>query len=190
VDPALLRARVDLDLATAGVEEGCRVRKTKLFCVPATKTVLNAEIDEVPIETLPVVGQTLTDARICYRLACRDEPPPVVATDQFGVHRLERRRVGLLCTPAFEGSPGPTTTLPRTCTSDTDCDDGDVCTLDECGFGDVCFNHPIDGCCTDDAGCDDADPCTDDACDLQSNQCRFDPNGAPGCAAATGNPEP
>ena len=49
--------------------------------------------------------------------------------------------------------------LPIECTTDADCDDGDVCTDDDCKAS-VCYNKPLTG-----VPCDDGDDCTvNDSC--------------------------
>ena len=72
------------------------------------------------------------------------------------------------------------------CSQDSDCDDGNACTIDscvngvpvrgtyceweevDCGSGDACdviYCHPIDGCIVEPRDCDDGLPCTIDTCD-------------------------
>lgn len=85
---------------------------------------------------------------------------------------------------ASGGSVGDATTTDAKCSTPSDCDDADPCTLDGC-WGDLCTHAPISGePCSDgnvcngaescDAGkcvpgkppsVDDGNPCTDDACD-------------------------
>ncbi len=62
---------------------------------------------------------------------------------------------------------GVVLTLGDACTSDDDCDDGDLCTDDGC--------DPGSGCTHDAIVCNDENPCTDDACDPDVG-CVFDPN--------------
>jgi hypothetical protein len=51
------------------------------------------------------------------------------------------------------------------CTSDGDCDDGDVCTIDACGADGKCDHSFEDWCrCESDADCNDGDACTSDSC--------------------------
>lgn len=93
------------------------------------------------------------------------------------------------------------------CIDDTSCDDGDVCTNDECRFfaqedlfGFTTFRrcfHTLQyqGCCNEDADCDDANACTLDYCD-DSNRCRHQdisetecPQPSEGCAVNVCNPD-
>lgn len=54
----------------------------------------------------------------------------------------------------------------------TNCDDGNVCTVDACQAGTGCVNKTISDNCTD------GNPCTDDGCDPQLG-CVFPPNSEP-----------
>jgi len=70
-----------------------------------------------------------------------------------------------------------------TCVVDSECDDFDECTIDQCDVlggcshfellcetGDRCteaFCDPVEGCVVADVVCDDNDPCTEDLCDSQ-----------------------
>lgn len=59
-----------------------------------------------------------------------------------------------------ETTPDNCQVAPPDCTSDKDCDDGNVCTEDDCKNS-VCDNTPLTG-----PACDDGDDCTEnDACD-------------------------
>ncbi len=49
------------------------------------------------------------------------------------------------------------------CTVPADCNDGNMCTTDDC-VSDTCSNTPIPGCCATALDCDDSNPCTDDSC--------------------------
>jgi hypothetical protein len=109
-DPVKLRAVVDLDSPQFGLAPGCRVSQARWFCVPAAKTVQEAN---VPI--LPVDGAAQTDDRICYKVKCpQPSPPDQQVTDQFGTRVLARLTSSILCTPAHKG---PTTLPPTTTTS-------------------------------------------------------------------------
>jgi subtilisin-like proprotein convertase family protein len=50
------------------------------------------------------------------------------------------------------------------CLSDNACDDGNICTVDSCGAGNVCHYLPIQNCCQTSSDCDDGLPCTTDTC--------------------------
>eukprot|EP00808_Paulinella_micropora_P022407 g74689.t1 len=68
------------------------------------------------------------------------------------------------CPPGYSG---PTCTVETSCSSD--CNDGDVCSKDQC-VGGVCIYTQIEGCCDPSTHssakvrCEDWDPCTDDVC--------------------------
>jgi len=65
-------------------------------------------------------------------------------------------------TDTIEG-PRWTFTDNGSCASVAECDDGDLCTTDDCA-GLVCTHNAIANCCVDAGDCDDANPCTDDVC--------------------------
>lgn len=52
------------------------------------------------------------------------------------------------------------------CLTAAQCDDGNACTIDQCGQDFACTNVPDEGCvaCETDADCADDDRCTDDVC--------------------------
>lgn len=56
---------------------------------------------------------------------------------------------------------------PVPCSTDLDCDTGDLCARAECREG-ICAALPA-------IVCDDHDSCTDDACDSQNGQCSYTP---------------
>ncbi len=106
-DPLKLRGRVDLFSPQFGPED-CRIHKAKLFCVPASKRVVNAFDDSQPIDPLAVFGPPAPGDRICYQIKCRKPyPPDQLVTDQFGTRVIEELRPDLLCTPAYKGMPPP-----------------------------------------------------------------------------------
>ena len=53
----------------------------------------------------------------------------------------------------------------RECADDSQCDDGNVCTADQCGGDGLCLHIPLLSCCLVDADCDDGLFCTQDECD-------------------------
>ena len=66
------------------------------------------------------------------------------------------------------------------CTSDDQCDDGEVCTEDTCDTASgQCVNTDIEDCCTVDDECDDGDECTEDTCDVTTGECKNEE--IPGC---------
>src|SRR5262249_48971866 len=64
-DPIALRALVDVTSPQLGLVPGCKLGKATLFCDPAAKSVVSANVT-----TLPVHGRGLLDPRICYRVHC------------------------------------------------------------------------------------------------------------------------
>jgi len=67
------------------------------------------------------------------------------------------------------------------CITDSQCDDSNFCTTDECRDS-KCFFELAEGCCHSDSDCDDANPCTVDRCDanrcdhIKSARCKYDPS--------------
>jgi hypothetical protein len=59
------------------------------------------------------------------------------------------------------------------CGADTDCDDGDDCSIDFCDEFGVCDSNPDPACC--DVDCNDDDPCTRDSCESDRVTCAHDP---------------
>jgi hypothetical protein len=53
------------------------------------------------------------------------------------------------------------------------CDDGALCTIDECDPTTGCTHTPVPDCCSTDAECDDHDACTgSETCDVATGACR------------------
>lgn len=80
--------------------------------------------------------------------------------------------------------------IPNDCIEDSECDDGDPCTTDDC-VGTACVNTPIPGCCDEVADCDDGNACTIDTC--EAGVCVHTPvSCGPGliCNAQNGQCEP
>src|SRR5262245_40343456 len=75
-DPVKLSGVLDVDSPQFGPESGCTVSKAKLFCVPATKTVVSVEdkATGLPITPLPVTGVPTSEDRVCYKLKCDAHP--------------------------------------------------------------------------------------------------------------------
>jgi len=110
-DQLRLKGIVNLDSPQVGSELGCKIGKAKLFCIPATKTVVQAEDSKTgPIALLPVFGPPAPGDRVCYKLKC---PRPALAipdqeiSDQFGNRNVGKFKASLLCTPAVIGPPLP-----------------------------------------------------------------------------------
>jgi MYXO-CTERM domain-containing protein len=79
--------------------------------------------------------------------------------------------------------------LEGCCLEDTDCDDGDACTVDTCSeAGGSCARLPIEGCCPE--GTDCSDPTVTDETppgDIDSNPVEGT-NSDEGCAASSDGP--
>ena len=102
---------------------GCKIGKAipTLFCVPATKTVVEVRDRATgqPITPLPIAGPDPGD-RLCYKIKCdAPSPPDTQVTDQFGTRTMSGLRAKLLCTPAVKGGPPTTTTTTASTTTTT-----------------------------------------------------------------------
>jgi hypothetical protein len=78
----------------------------------------------------------------------------------------------------FSPGAGPWTLTVTTtgCLSDTECNDGVLCTSDICNLGTgLCFNPIITGCCTSNANCNDDMVCTTDTCNTLTGVCTNTP---------------
>ena len=134
-DPLKLTGVVDIHSPQFGLEKGCKIRGSELFCVPATKRVIRAFNDKQPIDPLEVFGPPAPGDRICYSLQC--DNPKITnqkVTDQFGSRVISKLDPQLLCTPAFKGGPPP-----------TNCSDTFPQCGGECPVGEVCTSTPL-GC--------------------------------------------
>ena len=123
-DPLDLKGRVDLSTLEYGQELGCRLGEAEMYCVPATKTVVELRDGRDEIEPQPVHGDEDDQHRVCYKILCPDklDVNREVVTDQFGSRNLAIRPPGMLCTPAYRGpllSTTSTTTTTLTSTTST-----------------------------------------------------------------------
>lgn len=73
-DPLKLKGYVNLDSPQFGLQKGCKISKPKMFCVPATKSVVSATNGGDPITPLPISGPDAGD-RICYEISCPKSGP-------------------------------------------------------------------------------------------------------------------
>jgi hypothetical protein len=106
-DSQSLRGLVDIETPQFGLEAGCKISRTLFFCVPASKDVVEAEVDRTPIDPLPIFGPAAPGDRICYKIQCEGaSPPDQQVSDQFGNRQLTSLIPSLLCTPALKG-PAP-----------------------------------------------------------------------------------
>ena len=104
-DPNKLKGVVDLTSPQFGVEPGCRILKTRKFCVPVTKAVNLAAttLNGLPVTLAPVAGQNLIDDYVCYTIKC-DTPPPASAKvqDQFSTRTFTKFKAAEVCVPALK----------------------------------------------------------------------------------------
>lgn len=100
-DPNKLKGIVDLNGPQFGLEAGCRIAKTRKFCVPVTKTVSSAFVNGLPIVPAPVAGQNLIDDYVCYTIVCKT-PAPASANvqDQFSTRTFTKFKAQEVCVPA------------------------------------------------------------------------------------------
>lgn len=80
------------------VQTGCQVKlKSKEFCVPVSKTVVETDDPDV----IPVVGQDLVPGFFCYAAKCKSpDAGSLEAGDQFGVRTVAAKKIVRLCAPA------------------------------------------------------------------------------------------
>ena len=79
-----LKGIIDLDSPQFGLDENCRIRRAKYFCIPTSKSVNEVKDGRDPLDPLPFVGSPAPGDRICYTVSCpkRDLPDQFVS-DQF-----------------------------------------------------------------------------------------------------------
>ena len=147
-------------------DQGCKIAKAKLFCVPTEKN--NVQTQPPPL--FPGLGgQDLTNDFLCYRVKCPSLPPDTVVTDQFIDRTLTKMKTQFFCTPAYKGGPPTTTTTTTTTTTSTTTTTmgSNPCSVDPAGMcdgvcpiqGDKCLHDPATGICD---------------CQPQSAQCAYD----------------
>ncbi len=149
-DPVKLKGIVDLNSPQFGLEAGCKIGKAKLFCVPATKTVLQAEdkATGLPIVPLPVTGPNPGD-RVCYKVKCPQPfPPDTAIADQFGIRTVTKFKPSIVCAPAYKHAPVCAPPDPPQCLFNDPCSAG-VCstTRGACTFQSDCPLAPNEQCC-------------------------------------------
>jgi hypothetical protein len=104
-DPVKLNGFADLETPQFGLDPGCKIAKAKLFCAPATKTVLEASDGSTPITPVDFSAAPAPGDRICYAVKCpKEELPDQEVTDQFGTRTVEKLKAKMVCTPAVKGS--------------------------------------------------------------------------------------
>ncbi len=100
-DPNKLSGKVDLNSPQFGLEPGCRIAKTKRFCVPVKKTVISASVNGTVITPSPVAGQNLVDDYVCYTIICATTPPASAKVqDQFSTRTFTKFKASEVCVPA------------------------------------------------------------------------------------------
>jgi len=60
--------------------------------------------------------------------------------------------------------------LITNCASNSDCNDGNICTIDTCNSG-SCSNVINPNCCTQNSNCNDGNVCTTDTCNIATGVC-------------------
>jgi hypothetical protein len=111
--------------------------------------------------------QIVMDADLLGRWGFEDAAGHV-ATDTTGnanLGNLVLTRWEFADLPPLAGLSCGFPTIPGCCQVDADCDDANLCTVDDC-VGTSCTNvfTPSVNCCAQATHCDDGDPCTADAC--------------------------
>lgn len=100
-DPNKLNGIVELTSPQFGVEPGCRISKTKRFCVPVTKAVTSAFLNGAAITPSPISGQKLIDDYVCYKIICKTTPPASAKVqDQFSTRTFIKFKASEVCVPA------------------------------------------------------------------------------------------
>lgn len=158
-DPIRLKGLVDLDSPQLGLDEDCKIRKAKFFCVPVTKTVTEVQDGGDPLTPLPFSGAPAPGDRICYTVRCpKDELPDQFVTDQFGQRTLEKLKAQLVCTPAVKGT---SFCGDGTIDAGEDCEPGDLggSTCETLGFVSGALACAA-GCAFDTSGCVSSPPDT------------------------------
>jgi hypothetical protein len=183
-DPLKLEGKVDVE-SKLGLEPGCKISRAGLYCTPAQRTVVTANVVVEPIGGVALPGDLM-----CYRIVCKKPfPPDQDVSDPFGSRRLRKLVPKLLCAPVATPVAAPTPT-PAPCAGD--CDDGVACTADACVNG-ACTHTAIDAdedtfaaspCGLD---CDDdhdaISPIANEVCgDMIDNDCDALIDTADGCA--------
>ena len=108
-DALKLSGTLDLTSPQFGLEAGCKVSSTALFCVPASKSNVSVtdKATRQPLTPLPFSAAPAGDDRVCYKIKCPKPATPIPnqsVTDQFGNRTLTGFTASLLCTPAVKGA--------------------------------------------------------------------------------------
>jgi hypothetical protein len=102
-DPNKLSGVVDLTSPQFGLEPGCKISKTRKFCVPVKKAVTSAFLNGAQITPAPVSGQNLIDDYVCYKILCKTPPPTSAKVeDQFSTRTFTKFKAMEVCVPAHK----------------------------------------------------------------------------------------
>ena len=154
-DTQKLKGTVDIDTAQFGLAPNCKISKASLLCVPADKSnesVIDRRTGD-PVTPLPLSALPLPGDQLCYRVKCKDTPPPdTEVTDQFGTRLVTKFKERFLCTPAVKGTEF--------------CGDGVTNGIEVC-------DPPDDGACPGlcQADCTCGLTCGDDTVNVAGEQC-------------------
>ena len=108
-DAIKLSGTLSLTSAQFGLEAGCKISSTALFCVAASKSNVSVtnKVTGMPITPLPFSAAGAGDDRVCYKIKCPTPATPIPTqsvTDQFGNRMVSSFKASLLCTPAVTGT--------------------------------------------------------------------------------------
>jgi hypothetical protein len=162
-DAVKLTGVVDLSSPQFGLEAGCKIGRTALFCVPVSKTVqsVSDRVTGAAITPLALSAPPQPGDQVCYKVKC-PRPPVAIAdqsvTDQFGNRTVGRFKAKLVCSPAVKGTAfcGDGTIDPS-----EDCEPGDLggTTCASLGFASGTLAC-APGCTYDTSGCVGHSPST------------------------------
>jgi len=94
-DTVKLKALADVLAPGLYASSGCKLGNAVNYCRPAIKQVT---VSNVPV--VPVPGQNLTNAFVCYKMKCPKVDITQAVTDQFGSRTLSKLKHQQLCVPA------------------------------------------------------------------------------------------
>jgi hypothetical protein len=94
-DTVKLKAYADILAPGIYAASGCKLGNAVNYCRPAIKQVT---VSNVPV--IPVPGQNLTNAFVCYKMKCPKIDASQAVTDQFGSRTLTKLKHQQLCVPA------------------------------------------------------------------------------------------
>ncbi len=144
-----LKGLVDIETPQFGLEPGCKIKKAKFFCAPATKSNVDVvDGEKQPITPLLLSAPPAPGDRICWQVKCPEPfPPDTEVTDQFGTQTLTKFKTKLLCTPAVKGTEfcgDGVLNGSEECDGVDDVACPDLCQAD-CSCGPSCLQFPATG---------------------------------------------